>query len=121
MNFVALDGHLLKDPEQRGGDKGPVVMRVAVENRRKNKQTGEWDVFYDNFDVTVWGQRRPQALSYKEGDKVMLSGRLKRDSYEKDGQKVYQTLVNVESLAGVANGSTETAQASTTTGDDFEF
>ncbi len=116
-NFTHLEGHLVTDPIQRGGDKGPVVMRVAVANRRKNKESGEWDVFYDNFDVTIWGELRSQAFGYKEGDSVMLSGRLKRDSYEKDGQKIYQTLVNVDALAGTqsSNGAKDES------GKDWDF
>lgn len=108
MNFTALGGNLVKNPEQRGGDKGPVVMRVGVANRRKDRE-GEFQVFYDNFDVTVWGDNRAKALVFKEGDEVLITGRLKRDSYEKDGQKVYQTVVNVDTVAGIPVGDGETA------------
>lgn len=112
MNFTALGGNLVKNPEQRGGEKGPVVMRVGVPNRRKDKE-GEYQVFYDNFDVTVWGDNRAKALVFKEGDEVLITGRLKRDSYEKDGQKVYQTVVNVDAVAGIpvkSNGSEATQE-----------
>lgn len=120
MNFTCLDGHLVKDPEQRGGEKGPVVLRVANENRRKNKESQEWDVFYDNFDVTVWGALRERALTYKEGDRVMVQGRLKRDSYTKDDKKVYQTIINVENLAliGESNGAGKSTESDS---GDFQF
>lgn len=122
MNFTALGGNLVKSPEQRGGDKGPVVMRVGVANRRKDKE-GEWQVFYDNFDVTVWGDNRVKALAFKEGDEVLITGRLKRDSYEKDGTKVYQTVVNVDVVAGIpvtsSNGNEEGSSKEET--EDWKF
>ena len=48
----------------------------------------------DFFNVTTFGKTAEFADKYlKKGMKILLSGRIQNDSYEKDGKKVTQTLV----------------------------
>ncbi len=91
INRVFLTGNLTRDPELRQTTGGTEVLAfgMAVNDRRKNQQTGEWEDVPNFVDVTVFG-RQAEVLSrmvYK-GDKVTVEGRLHYSSWEaKDGTK----------------------------------
>lgn len=89
-NRVILVGNLTKDPELRYIQSGTAVteLDMAVNDRRKNN-TGEWveETTYINR-ITVWGRQAETACEYlTKGSPVFIEGRLKYDTWEKDGQK----------------------------------
>jgi single-strand DNA-binding protein len=89
-NRVILVGNLTKDPELRYIQSGTAVteLDLAVNDRRKNAN-GEWveETTYINR-VTVWGRQAETACEYlTKGSPVFIEGRLKYDTWEKDGQK----------------------------------
>ncbi len=57
LNVVVITGNLTRDPELRSLPSGTSVcdLRVAVNTRRKNGATGEWEDKPNYFDVKVWG------------------------------------------------------------------
>jgi single-strand DNA-binding protein len=57
LNVVVITGNLTRDPELRSLPSGSSVcdLRVAVNTRRKNNATGEWEDKPNYFDVKVWG------------------------------------------------------------------
>jgi single-strand DNA-binding protein len=89
-NRVILVGNLTRDPELRYIQSGMAVtsLDMAVNDRRKSN-TGEWveETTYVN-DITVWGRQAETACEYlTKGSSVLIEGRLKLDTWEKDGQK----------------------------------
>ncbi len=95
INRVCISGNLTRDPELRQTSGGSQVLGVgvAVNDRRKNQRTGEWeDVpnFVDCFvDCVVFGNRA-EALAgiLHKGDKVAIDGRLRYGSWEgRDGTR----------------------------------
>jgi len=90
FNRVILLGNLTRDPELRYIQSGMAVtnLDLAVNDRRKTA-TGEWveETTFVN-DVTVWGRQAETASEYlTKGSAVLIEGRLKLDTWEKDGQK----------------------------------
>ena len=88
-NRVILVGNLTRDPELRYIQSGMAVTDVglAVNDRRKTA-TGEWVEEVTFVDVTVWGRQAETVSEYlTKGSPVLFEGRLKLDSWEKDGQK----------------------------------
>lgn len=88
-NRVMLMGNLTRNIELRYTTGGLAVsdMGLAVNDRRKNKD-GQWvdDVCF--VDVTLFGRTAEVASEYlSKGSPVFIEGRLKYDSWEKDGQK----------------------------------
>lgn len=85
INRVAISGNLTRDPELRQTQSGTQVlsMGVAVNERAKDQQTGEWGDRPSFVDVTVWGNRA-QALSQflRKGMHVAVSGRLRQDRWQ---------------------------------------
>lgn len=91
LNFVSLSGNLTRDPELRSTGSGTAVcsMRVANNERVKNRDTGEWGDRPNYFDVTVWaGQGENCARYLSKGSRVYVHGRLQwREWQTSEGQK----------------------------------
>ena len=91
INVVAITGNLTKDPELRSTPSGTSVckLRVAVNSRRKDGQSGEWVDKPNYFDVTVWGAQGENCSNYlSKGRPVAVEGRLDWREWEaQDGSK----------------------------------
>lgn len=58
-------------------------MRVAVNTRRKDGQSGEWVDKPNYFDVTVWGKQGENCAEYlAKGRPVAVEGRLEWHEWE---------------------------------------
>lgn len=90
INRVVISGRLTRDPEIRSTAGGTTVMGfgVAVNDRRRNQQTGQWEDYANFIDCTMFGNRA-EALSriLAKGMLVVCEGRLRWSSWERDGQK----------------------------------
>jgi len=88
-NRVILVGNVCFDIELRYTQGGTPVtdVRLAVNDRRKS-QTGEWVEETTFVDVTLWGRQAEVAGEYlSKGSPVLIEGRLKLDTWEKEGHK----------------------------------
>src|SRR5438477_736465 len=89
FNRVILVGNLTRDPEVRYTTNSTAVCDIglAVNDRRKNA-SGEWIEETTFVDITLWGRTAEVAGEYlKKGAPVLIEGRLKLDTWEKEGQK----------------------------------
>ena len=91
INRVVLVGNLTKDPELRHTPSGNAVckLRIAVNTRQKDQQTGEWGDKPNYFDVTVWGNQGESCAQFlAKGRPVAVDGRLDwREWDAQDGTK----------------------------------
>lgn len=85
INRVVVSGNLTRDPELRATPGGTQVLGfgVAVNDRRRNQQTGEWEDYPNFIDCTMFGNRA-EALSriLCKGMKVAIEGKLRYSSWE---------------------------------------
>lgn len=85
INRAIVSGNLTRDPELRATPGGTQVLGfgVAVNDRRRNQQTGEWEDYPNFIDCTMFGNRA-EALSriLRKGMKVAIEGRLRYSSWE---------------------------------------
>jgi single-strand DNA-binding protein len=89
-NRVILLGNVTRDPELRYISNGTAVTDIglAVNDRRKDGKTGEWIEETTFVDVTLWGRTAEIAGEYvTKGSPLLIEGRLKLDTWEKDGKK----------------------------------
>jgi len=89
FNKVILLGNVTRDPELRYIANGTAVTDIglAVNDRRKTA-TGEWVEETTFVDVTLWGRTAEIAGEYvTKGSPLLIDGRLKLDTWEKDGKK----------------------------------
>ena len=101
INRVVISGNLTRDPELRSTASGMPVMGfgVAVNDRRKNQQTGEWEDYANFIDCTMFGNRAQSLSRYlSKGTKVTVEGKLRWSQWERDGQKRSKIEVIVDDL-----------------------
>lgn len=85
INRVVLTGNLTADPELRSTPSGTSVtrLRLAVNTRRRNAATGQWEEKPNYFDVTVWGTQAENCEKYlAKGRPVAVDGRLEWREFE---------------------------------------
>lgn len=101
INRVVISGNLTRDPELRATQAGTSVLSfgVAVNDRRRNAQTGEWENFPNFVDCTMFGSRAEAISPYlNKGAKVAIEGKLRYSSWERDGQKRSKLEVIVDEI-----------------------
>ncbi len=106
INRVVISGNLTRDPEIRNTQSGMPVMSigVAVNDRRRNSQTGEWEDYANFIDCTMFGNRAQNVAQYlSKGSKVTLEGKLRWSQWERDGQKRSKIEVIIDDLDFTAN------------------
>ena len=90
INRVNISGNLTRDPELRSTQGGSQVLTfgVAVNDRRRNPQSGEWEDYPNFIDCVVFGNRASALQKFlSKGSKVAIEGKLRYSSWEKDGQR----------------------------------
>ena len=101
INKVVITGNLTRTPELRATASGTSVLSfgVAVNDRRKNSKTGEWEDYPNFIDCTMFGTRAESVSKYiDKGSKVAIEGKLHWSQWEKDGQKRSKVDVIVENI-----------------------
>lgn len=90
LNKVMLIGRLTRDPESRSTSSGQTVVQlgVAVNRTYTRRDSGEKVEETAFVDVEAWGRTGETIARYlKRGRQIFIEGRLKFDSWEKDGQR----------------------------------
>lgn len=90
INRVFVTGNLTRDAELRDTQGGTSYLRmgVAVNDRRKNPQTGKWEDVPNFVDCVMFGTRAEAIARYlTKGMKVAVDGSLRYSSWERDGQR----------------------------------
>lgn len=88
MNRVTLIGNLTREIELRRTQSGTAVMNLgmAVNNRRKNPQTGEWEDEPCYVDCVMFGTRAESVSNYlHKGSKIGIDGKLRYSQWEARG------------------------------------
>ena len=101
INKVVISGNLTREPELRETANGfPVLgFGVAVNDRRKNQQTGEWEDYPNFIDCTMFGARAQSVHRFlSKGSKVAIEGKLRWSQWERDGQKRSKIEVVVDEI-----------------------
>lgn len=90
INRVFITGNVARDPELRVSQSGTAVLSlaVAVDARRKDPQTGQWEDAPCYIDAAVVGNRAAAlADRIRKGARVAVEGHLRHRSWGQDGQR----------------------------------
>lgn len=103
INHVAVVGNLTRDAELRSTAGGSCVMRfgVAVNDRSKNQQTGQWEDRPNFIDCTMFGNRAESVSRFlSKGTKVCIEGKLRWSQWDdrKTGEKRSKVEVIVDEI-----------------------
>ena len=114
INRVIISGNLTRDPELRQTASGLPVLGfgVAVNDRRKNQQTGEWEDYPNFVDCTMFGTRAESVAKFlSKGSKVAIEGKLRWSQWEREGSKRSKLEVIIDELEFMTRNGAETVQA----------
>lgn len=111
INRVVLTGNLTKDAElrQTSGGMAIVKIRLAVNDRRKNSQTGQWEDAPNFIDVTMFGSRGEAVSRFlNKGKQIAVEGKLRWREWESAAGEKRSALEvvadDIELLGGRDNG-----------------
>jgi single-strand DNA-binding protein len=129
INRVVIEGNLTRDPELRQLPSGNAVckLRVAVNERVKDRESGQWSDKPNYFDVTVWGAQGESCNRYlTKGSGIMIDGRLSwREWDAQDGTKRQSVEIIAENTRfvggrdGAASGGEGGSRGGSSYSDDF--
>ena len=102
INRVNITGNLTRDPELRATAGGTQMLAfgVAVNDRRRNPQTGAWEDVPNFVDCIVFGSRAEAVSRFiSKGSKVAIEGKLRFSSWEtKEGDRRSKLEVIVDEI-----------------------
>lgn len=100
INRVVISGNLTRDPEWRGQQQTALALGVAVNDERKDPETGQWEEVPNFIDCVVFGNRAKAIERYLErGTKVTIEGKLRWSSWEaQDGTRRSKVEVVVDEI-----------------------
>jgi single-strand DNA-binding protein len=105
LNKVMLIGRLTRDPEMRTFSNGGKVANIgfAVNNRKKNQTTGEWENEPVFIDIKAFNRETGRKLAdlveqyMRKGQQFYIEGHLQLDQWtSQDGQKQSKLRVIME-------------------------
>lgn len=109
-NRVILIGNLVRDIEVRHTSNTQMAVcqnAIAVNDRRKNA-AGDWIEETSFVDVTFFGKTAELVGQFlTKGSPVFVEGKLKQDTWEKDGQKrskLYVIVDRMQFIGGKSEG-----------------
>lgn len=100
LNKVMLIGNLTRDPELKNLNNGTSVCDLGLAtNRTWKTESGEEKEEVCFVTVVVWGKQAEAAAKYlTKGSPVFVEGRLKFESWEKNGEKRSVLKVHAERI-----------------------
>lgn len=107
LNRVLLIGRLTRDPEQRTIQSGNTVCSfgLAVNRTYTRRDSGEKVEETTFVDCEAWGRSAETITRYvSKGRQLFVEGRLKFDSWERDGQRRSKLSVVVENFQFLDSG-----------------
>ena len=112
INKAIISGNLTRDPETRATAGGTTVLNfgVAVNERVKSKQSGEWEDRPNFIDCVMFGTRAEAVSRFiSKGTKVTIEGKLRWSQWETDGQKRSKIEVVVDEIEFMSRQQNATA------------
>jgi len=100
MNIVAINGRLTSESEMRYSNGGMPICRFSIAvNRSKKTADNRWEDEANFFDCTMFGKSAEAVKQYlTKGQQVSISGELRQERWEKDGQKNSRVTIIVNHL-----------------------
>lgn len=101
LNKVLLIGRLTRDPETRTTGSGSAVVAFGLATNRTwiKRDTNEKQEDTTFVDIEAWGRTGETIARYmRKGRQIFIEGRLKLDTWEKDGQRRSKLYVVAETF-----------------------
>jgi single-strand DNA-binding protein len=121
QNLVILEGNACRDAEVKNTNSGALIGKMSIASNRYYKSGEGFEKEVSFFDVDCFGEvAKLCGEKVKKGDVIRVTGRLKQNRWEHDGQKRSAVIVvaeRVEFSSKPKGGDSQPHQA----GDDIAF
>ena len=116
INSVSISGNLTRDREVRATQSGNVAVSfsVAVNDRKQNAQTGQWEDVPNFVDCVMFGNRADGIKDYlSKGTKVAIHGKLRWSQWQdrETGKNRSKLEVVVDDIEFLSKGQQQAEQA----------
>lgn len=113
INKTFISGNIVRDCETKSSN-GVIALAsfsVAVNERRKNPNSGEYEDYANYIDCVIFGKRAASIAQYlKKGLKVSIEGKLRYSAWEnKDGNKRTKLEIIVDEIEFMTSKKADTA------------
>jgi len=116
LNHVVLIGRLTREAELKITSGGQAVCKFSIAVNRRKKNGDQWEDEANFFDIVVWGRQGESLHQYLvKGKMVGVSGELRQDRWQQDGQnrsKVEIVANYLQLLGGSSSGDGKNFQRS---------
>lgn len=122
-NVVLIAGNLTRDPELKNTPSGMAVCQfsIAVNHKYKGKD-GQLVEEVSFIKITTWGKTAENCASHlAKGSNVCVEGRLKQETWEKDGKKNEKTGVVADRVHFVGARKEKSGAAAESSGEETPF
>lgn len=120
INNATLIGHLTRDAELSYTPGGMAISSFCVAINRRIKKGEDWVDEANYFDVKAFGKQAESLKPYMtKGKQIGVTGYLRQERWEKDGQKFSKIVLNandIQLLGGRDNSSQTPTQDQADTG-----
>ena len=115
MNIVAINGRLTKDAELKYTSGGMAIATLSLASNRSVKKNDKWEDEANFFECTIFGKSAEAVKQYlTKGQQVSISGELRQERWEKDGQKNSRVTIIVNHLQLVGGNQTHEERTQST-------
>lgn len=105
INTWTGTGHLTRDAELKTTNGGMAVCSFSIASNYKKKNGDKWDEAASFFDCTLFGKYGETMAQYlTKGKPVAVTGELRQERWEKDGQSRSRVVVIVSELKLFGSG-----------------
>lgn len=115
LNAVTLVGRIVRDVEAKTLPSGASVAEFSIASNYSVKRGEQWEEAASFFDCVMFGKRAEALAKYLvKGKQIGISGELRQERWEKDGQKHSRVKVHVSDiqlLGGRSDGGQATGAA----------
>lgn len=114
INSVSLVGNITFEPELKAMVSGMQVLtfNIAVNERKKNNQTGEWEDAPVFVSCAMFGSRAESVSRFiSKGSKVAIDGKLHYSQWDRNGEKRNKLDVIVNNIEFMSRNENSGAQS----------
>lgn len=113
INKVLVIGRLTRDADKKVLNSGIAVVGFSIANGYRKKNGDQWTDETNFFDCVALGKSAESVFSYlKKGKQVAISGELRQNRWESNGQKMSKVVIVCDMVQLLAEPKNETPKTS---------
>lgn len=105
LAIATLVGHLTRDAELKYTNSGQAICSFSVATNTRTKKDDQFVDEPNYWDIDLWGKRAESINQYlTKGKLIAVSGEMRQDKWEKDGQQRMKVRITANSVEFVGSG-----------------